>query len=198
MLALTGRFGPFVQLGEQLDGAKQKPKRAGLFSTMDPATITFEDALALLSLPRIVGVTTDGEQITALNGRYGPYLKKGAVNRGLESQEQIFTVSLPEAEALFAQPKRRQGRVAKPPLVELGAHPESGAPVRVLDGRFGPYVTDGTVNAPVPRGVDPESVTLEQALNLLQERALRTPAKKAPRKRKGAEQPSEPAGQPVS
>ena len=99
--------------------------------------------------------------------------KKGTDSRSLESEEQLFTVTLAEAEAIFAQPKQRRGRAAKPPLAELGAHPESGAPVRVLDGRFGPYVTDGTVNATVPRGIDPESVTLEQAVELLRERAPR-------------------------
>jgi DNA topoisomerase-1 len=88
----------------------------------------------------------------------------------------MFTVTLEDAEALFAQPKQRRGRVAKPPLAELGAHPESGAPVRLLDGRFGPYVTDGTVNASIPRGVDVASVTLDQAIELLRERAARAPA----------------------
>jgi DNA topoisomerase-1 len=180
VLALTGRFGPFVQLGEMVDGSKEKPPRASLFSTMDPTTVTLEEALALLSLPRVVG-ESGGEPITAQNGRYGPYLKKGNDSRSLESESQIFTVTLPEAEAIFAQPKRRGGRT-KPPIAELGPHPDSGAPVRVLDGRFGPYVTDGTVNATVPRGVEPAEVTLEQAVDLLREREARGPAKKAAKK----------------
>jgi DNA topoisomerase-1 len=180
VLALTGRFGPFVQLGEMVDGAKEKPKRASLLSTMDPTTVTLEQALALLALPRVVGAS-NGEVITAQNGRYGPYLKKGNDSRSLENEDQIFSVTLPEAEAIFAQPKRRGGRT-KPPIAELGPHPDSGAPVRVLDGRFGPYVTDGTINATVPRGVEPAEVTIEQAVDLLREREARGPAKKAAKK----------------
>jgi DNA topoisomerase-1 len=185
VLALTGRFGPFVQLGEQAEGSKEKPKRASLFASMDPATITLDEALALLSLPRVVGLDAEGEAITAQNGRYGPYLKKGSDSRSLATEEQLFTVTLEEAEAIFAQPKQRRGRAAKPPLAELGPHPESGAPVRMLDGRFGPYVTDGTLNASVPRGVDIATVTLDQAVELLRERAARAPsggARKAARK----------------
>ena len=105
-----------------------------------------------------------------------PYLKKGTDSRSLASEDALFSVTMDEARAIFAQPKQRRGRVAKPPLAELGAHPESGAAVRVLDGRFGPYITDGTVNASVPRGTDPESVTLEQAVELMRERAARAPA----------------------
>jgi DNA topoisomerase-1 len=184
VLVLTGRFGPFVQLGEIPDGSKAKPRRASLFATMDPASVTLEEALGLLALPRVVGSDADGMEITAQNGRYGPYLKKGTDSRSLVSEDQLFTVTLAEAEAIFAQPKQRRGRVAKPPLAELGTHPESGAAVRVLDGRFGPYVTDGTVNASVPRGTDPEALTLEDGVELLRERAARGPAKKATRAKK--------------
>jgi DNA topoisomerase I len=185
VLVLTGRFGPFVQLGEQEPGSKQKPKRASLFASMDPGAVTLEQALALLSLPRVVGVDDDGEEITAQNGRYGPYLKKANDSRSLGSEDELFSVTMEQAKGIFAQPKQRRGRgAAKPPLAELGAHPESGAPIRVLDGRFGPYITDGTVNASVPRGTDPETVSLEQAVELLRERAARAPAKKqAPAKR---------------
>src|SRR6185295_11070690 len=102
--------------------------------------------------------------------------------RSLEREEQLFTVTVEEAEALFAQPKRRGGRAAKPPIAELGPHPESGLAVRVLDGRFGPYVTDGSINATVPRGVQPEEIDIDQAVDLLAERAARGPAKKATRK----------------
>jgi DNA topoisomerase-1 len=151
---------------------------------MDPVTVTLEDALNLLSLPRVVGVDEDGKEITAQNGRYGPYIKKDTDSRSLTSEDELFSVTLEQARAIFAQPKQRRGRgAAKPPLAELGAHPESGTPVRVLDGRFGPYITDGTVNASVPRGTDPESVTLEQAVELLRERAARAPATKRPAKR---------------
>ncbi len=183
MIALTGRFGPFVQLGEQAEGSKEKPKRASLFASMDPSSITLDDALALLSLPRVVGVGADGVEITAQNGRYGPYLKKDTDTRSLGAEEQLFTVTLEDAEAIFAQPKQRRGRVAKPPLADLGAHPDSGAPVRMLDGRFGPYVTDGTINASIPRGVDIASVTLDQAVELMRERAARAPATKRPAKK---------------
>jgi DNA topoisomerase-1 len=183
VLVLTGRFGPFVQLGEMDDTSKEKPKRASLLSNQEPDTVTLDEALALLSLPRVVGVDTDGIEITALNGRYGPYLKKDADSRSLESEEQLFTVTLAQAQTLFAQPKLR-GRRTKPPIAELGAHPDSGAAVRVLDGRFGPYVTDGTINATVPRGIDPGEIDLSAAVELLREREARGPAvKKTPTKK---------------
>ncbi|MEX1006501.1 MAG: type I DNA topoisomerase [Acidimicrobiia bacterium] len=186
VLALTGRFGPFVQLGEVPNGSKEKPKRASLFASMEPATITLHEALALLSLPRVVGSDASDTDITAQNGRYGPYLKKGTETRSLASEDQLFTVTLQDAEALFALPKQRRGRVAKPPLADLGPHPDSGAPLRVLDGRYGPYVTDGTTNASVPRGTDPESITLEQGIELLRERAARAPATKRTAKKRTA------------
>ena len=186
VLVLTGRFGPFVQLGEVENGSKEKPKRASLFATMDPSTVGLAEALALLALPRVVGVDADGTEITAQNGRYGPYLRKGTDSRSLGAEEQLFTVTLDDARAIFAQPKQRRGRATKPPLAELGPHPETAAPVRVLDGRFGPYVTDGTLNASVPRGVDPESLSLEQAIELLRERAARAPATKKPTKKAAA------------
>jgi DNA topoisomerase-1 len=177
VLALTGRFGPFVQLGEMEDGAKEKPKRGSLLEGMTANTVTLEDALRILSLPRVIGADAEGNEITALNGRYGPYLKKGTDSRSLETEAQLFSVTVEQAEALFAQPKRRGGRT-KAPIAELGAHPESGVPVRVLDGRFGPYVTDGSINATVPRGVDPASIDLTQAVELLREREARGPAVK--------------------
>src|SRR6266540_5433590 len=141
-------------------------------------TITFEDALKLLRLPRDVGADTDGHKITAHNGRYGPYLKKGKESRSLETEDEIFTVTVEQAESLFAQPKQHRRRT-KPPIAELGEHPDTGAQVRVLDGRYGPYVTDGSVNATIPRGTDPKSVNLEEALDLLRERESRGPAKRA-------------------
>jgi DNA topoisomerase-1 len=181
VLALTGRFGPFVQLGEMENGSKEKPKRASLLSDQEPDTVTLDDALALLALPRVVGTSADGTEITVANGRYGPYLKKGTDSRSLDSEQQLFSVTLAEAEALFAQPKRGNRRT-KPPIAELGADPESGKPVRVLDGRYGPYVTDGEINATVPRGVEPASIDLHQAVELLREREARGPAKKPARK----------------
>jgi DNA topoisomerase-1 len=134
-------------------------------------------------LPRVVGVGADGEEITAQNGRYGPYIKKGTDSRSLGAEDELFTVTLEQAEAIFAQPKQRRGRVAKPPLADLGPHPETGVPVRVLDGRYGPYITDGTTNATVPRGMQPEAVTLDEAVELLRERAARGPAKKTAAKK---------------
>ena len=141
-------------------------------------SLTLDDALQLLSLHRVVGVDAEGNEVTALNGRYGPYLKKGTDSRSIDTEEQLFTITMAEAEAVFALPKRRGRRAAKPPIAELGPHPDSAAPIRVLDGRFGPYVTDGTYNATIPRGTDPAGVTFEEAVALLRARAERGPAKK--------------------
>src|SRR5579884_3665351 len=177
VLVKAGRFGPYVQLGEPEPGSKHKPATASLFKTMSPETVTLDDARRLLSLPRTVG-TADGEEIVALNGRYGPYLKKGADTRSLGSEEEIFTVSLEEAVALFAQPKARRGRAAAAaPLRELGPDPQTGEPMVVKSGRFGPYVTDGTTNASLRKGDDPDSVTPERAAELLAERRAAGPAK---------------------
>ena len=177
VLVLSGRFGPFVQLGEMEEGSKEKPKRGSLLEGMTPNTVMLEDALQILSLPRVVGSDPEGNEIIALNGRYGPYLKKGTDSRSLETEAQLFSVTVEQAEGLFAQPKRRGGRT-KAPIGDLGPHPETGVPVRVLDGRFGPYVTDGTINATVPRGVDPASIDLEQGVELLREREARGPVVK--------------------
>jgi DNA topoisomerase-1 len=135
--------------------------------------------LKLLSLPRVVGADAEGNEITAQNGRYGPYLKKGTDSRSLEAEDQIFTCTLEQAEVIFAQPKRGRGQQAKPPLAELGESPDTGKPIRVLDGRFGPYVTDGATNATIRRGLDPETITFEDALDLLRERAAKGPSTKA-------------------
>ena len=191
VIARAGRFGPYVQLGEMPDSADKKapkPKTASLFKTMSLEHITLDEALQLLALPRVVGLDPDGNEITAQNGRYGPYIKKGTDSRSIETEEQIFTITLDEAEVLFAQPKRR-GRQAKPPLADLGPHPETEKPVRVLDGRFGPYVTDGELNASLPRGVDPAALTMESAVELLRARAEKLaetggkPVKKAAKKK---------------
>ncbi|GIU86237.1 MAG: hypothetical protein KatS3mg009_0752 [Acidimicrobiia bacterium] len=189
---MTGRFGPYVQLGEQEDGSKRKPKRASLFASMTPETVTLEQALELLSLPRTVGVDAEGREIVAAPGRFGPYLKRSdGETRSLADEAQLLTVTLAEAEALFAQPKTRRGRQQKPPIAELGPHPESGAAVRVLDGRYGPYVTDGTVNATVPRGVDPAALTLDEAVALLAARAAQAPG----RARRASEEDGEEGGE---
>jgi DNA topoisomerase I len=180
VIARDGRYGPYVQLGELIDG-EEKPRTASLLSSMSLDTITFEEALKLLRLPRVVGTDPEGHKITAHNGRYGPYLKKGKESRSLETEEQIFTVTVEEALALFAQPKQHRRRT-RPPIAELGAHPDTGAPIRVMDGRYGPYVTDGSLNATIPRGTDPKSVALGEAVELLREREARGPAKR-PRKR---------------
>ena len=185
----AGRFGPYVQVGTPDDDGK--PRTASLLQGMDPATVTFEDALRLLSLPRVVGVDpADGEEIVATNGRYGPYLKKGSDSRSLESEDQLFTVDLDHALALFAQPKARRGRgAAAPPLRELGADPLTGAQMVLREGRFGPYVTDGTTNASLRKGDSVDAISPERAAELLAERraapprAKRAPAKKAAAKR---------------
>jgi DNA topoisomerase-1 len=161
--------------------------RASVFKSMDPATVTLEDALRLLTLPRVLGTTPEGEEVTALNGRYGPYVsKKGSGSstdsRSLTSEEQLFTVTLEDAIALFAQPKARgRGAAAAPPLRELGADPATGSPMVVKEGRFGPYVTDGETNASLRKGDAVESLTVERAAELLADRRARGPAPKKAR-----------------
>jgi len=146
--------------------------------------VTLEDALQLLSLPRTVGVDpADGTEITVQNGRYGPYLKKGTDSRSLDSEEKLFTVTLDECLAILAQPKRRRGQTAKPPLREMGEDPVSGKPMVVKDGRFGPYVTDGETNASLRKGDTVEELTMERATELLADRRAKGPAKKKARKK---------------
>ena len=151
---------------------------------MELSTVTLEDALRLLSLPRVVGVDpATGEEITAQNGRYGPYLKKGTDSRSLANEEQMFTVTLEEALKIYSEPKRR-GRqaAATPPLRELGTDPVSGKPMVIKDGRFGPYVTDGETNASLRKGDEVDSITDERASELLADRRARGPAKKTAKK----------------
>jgi DNA topoisomerase-1 len=190
----AGRFGPYVQMGEVVDGG-DKPRTASLFSAMDPATLTFEEALELLRIPRTVGTDPDtGEEVVAHNGRFGPYLKRGSDTRSLGSEEQLLTVTLDEARALFAQPKQRRGRTAAAPLRELGTDPSTNLPVVVKEGRFGPYVTDGTTNASLRKGDTVEDIAMERASELLAERRAAGPStrkkkavkKKAPAKKKAA------------
>ena len=179
----SGRYGPYIT--EELpEGSEEKPRTASLMSTMTPETVTLDDAVRLLSLPRVVGVS-DGEEVLAMNGRYGPFIKRGTDTRSLESEEQIFSIDLDQANALLAAPKTRRGRgAAKPPLREMGPEPSSGRPVVVKDGRFGPYVTDGETNASLRAGDAVESLTLDRAIELLAERRSKGPAKKRPRGRK--------------
>ncbi|SDN40634.1 DNA topoisomerase I [Actinomyces ruminicola] len=156
-----------------------KPRTASLLKSMDLATVTLEQALDLLSLPRVVGQDAEGVDITAQNGRYGPYLKKGTDSRSLESEEQLFTVTLEQALELFAQPKRRRGQAAaRGPLRELGTDPATGRPVVIKDGRFGPYFTDGETNVTLRRDDDPATVTPERAYELLAEKRAKGPARK--------------------
>jgi DNA topoisomerase I len=180
----NGRYGPYVT--EELpEDPSEKPKTASLFSTMSPESVTLEEALRLLSLPRVVG-EADGEPIEARNGRYGPYIQRGKDTRSLQSEEQIFTITPDEALALLAAPKQRRGRAApRAPLRDFGADPSSGRPVLVKEGRFGPYVTDGETNASLRAGDAVESLTLDRAVELLAERRARGPGRKrAPRRRK--------------
>src|SRR5579859_2592462 len=187
IVARSGRYGPYVT--EVLDdGSKDKPRTASLFKTMSLDTVTLDDALRLLRLPRVVGMAEDGEEIVARNGRYGPYIQKNKESRSLENEEQLFTVDLREALALLAQPRQRRGQraAATKPLRELGADPVGGKEIVLKEGRFGPYVTDGETNASLRKGDDPESVTLDRALELLAERRAKGPAKKSPRHRKSS------------
>jgi DNA topoisomerase-1 len=169
----TGRFGPYVQLGEQEEGSKDKPKRASLFKDMDLDALGLEDALKLLSLPRAVGVDEAGVEILALNGRYGPYIQRGDDRRSLEKEEQLFTLTVEEALKYLAEPPRRRGQSRSGPLRELGKDPVSGKEVTVRSGRYGPYVTDGEVNASLRKGDTPESITIDRAADLLAARRER-------------------------
>ena len=194
VLARNGRFGPYVQLGDLESGEVEgKPKTASLFQTMTVNTLTLDEALQLLSLPRTVGVDpADGVEITVQNGRYGPYLKKDKDTRSLTDEDQLFTIDLEACLALLAQPKTRGRGAAKPPLKELGEDPATGEPMILKDGRFGPYVTDGTSNASLRKGDTIENITPERGAELLAERRLKAPpnkkgaAKKKPAAKKKA------------
>ncbi|WP_024356505.1 type I DNA topoisomerase [Leucobacter chironomi] len=197
VIAKNGRFGPYVtelpDEGEELPKG-QKPRTASLFKSMDPATIDLDAAVALLDLPRVVGQDPEsGAEITAQNGRYGPYLKKGTDTRTLPSEDAIFSVDLAGAQELFAQPKYG-ARKASAALKEFDADPVSGKPVRVRDGRFGPYVTDGETNATIPRGDSVDDITFERAIELLAIKRAKGPAKKKAPARKTAAKKTAAAG----
>ncbi|GHB00222.1 MULTISPECIES: type I DNA topoisomerase [Streptomyces] len=183
IIAKDGRYGPYVTEvlpeGTPKTGKNAvKPRTASLFKSMSPDTVTLADALKLMSLPRVVGVDAEGVEITAQNGRYGPYLKKGTDSRSLTSEDQLFDITLDEALAIYAQPKQRGRAAAKPPLKELGTDPVSGAPVVVKDGRFGAYVTDGETNATLRTDDSVEDITPERGFELLAEKRAKGPAKK--------------------
>ena len=183
IVAKNGRFGPYVTEVLPEDAPKgAKPRTSSLFKSMTLDSITLQDAVKLLTLPRVVGEDPEtGEEITAQNGRYGPYLKKGNDSRSIDSEEKLLTITLDEALKIFAEPKRR-GRQAADPGREIGTDPASGQTVTVKSGRFGPYVTDGEYNATLRQGDDPATITIERAAELLAERRARGPAKKAAKK----------------
>ena len=177
LVVRSGRFGPYVT--EVLpEGATGKPRTASLLRSMTPETVTLADAVRLLALPRVLGRAPDGEEVTAQHGRYGPYVKKGRESRSLDTEEQLFTVTLEEALARLAEPKTRGRRpaAAVEPLRELGPDPVSGRPMVLREGRFGPYVTDGETNASLRKGDEVATLTVERAAELLAERRARGPA----------------------
>lgn len=183
VIARDGRYGPYVTEILPEDTPKTgknaiKPRTASLFKSMQLDTVTLADALKLMSLPRVVGTDAEGVEITAQNGRYGPYLKKGTDSRSLETEDQLFDITLDEALAIYAQPKQRGRAAAKPPLKELGTDPVSERPVVVKDGRFGAYVTDGETNATLRTDDDVETITPERGYELLAEKRAKGPAKK--------------------
>jgi len=191
IVAKAGRYGPYVTEvlpeGTPKTGKNAvKPRTASLFKTMSLDTVTLEDALRLMSLPRVVGADAEGVEITAQNGRYGPYLKKGTDSRSLTTEDQLFTITLEEALAIYSQPKQRGRAAAKPPLKELGTDPVSERPVVVKDGRFGPYVTDGETNATLRSGDSVEDITPERGYELLAEKRAKGPAKKTAAKKTAA------------
>jgi DNA topoisomerase-1 len=213
VVAKSGRFGPYiteilpeepVELKEDGTPKKKrkkadapKPKTASLLSTMNLDTITLDDALKLLSLPRVLGTNSSGDEITVQNGRYGPYLKAGTDSRTLTSEDQLFSINLDEALEIYSKPKERRRGVAKPPLKELGVDPASEKAVIIKDGRFGMYVTDGETNATLRRGDTLEAMTLERGLELLAGRraweAENGPSPKKSRKKAAKAKPGDTA-----
>ena len=211
IIAKSGRFGPYITevLPEEpveltASGKKKKkkadapkPKTASLLSNMTLDTVTYEDALQLLSFPKVLGINSAGEEITVQNGRYGPYLKAGADSRTLPSEDHLFTMTLEEALSIYSKPKERRRGVAKPPVKELGMDPETQKPLIIKDGRFGMYVTDGETNATLRRGDTAEGMTLERGLELLAGRraweAENGPSPKKSRKKAAKAKPGDTA-----
>ncbi len=199
IIVRPGRFGPYISVGRP-DETEDRPRTASLLSGQSPETVTLDDALQLLTLPRTVGADpADGAEITVQNGRFGPYLTKAPVgeakaeNRSLTSEEQLFTLTLDEALALLAQPRRRRGQQAANAGREIGQDPDSGKPMVLKDGRFGPYVTDGEYNASLRQGDDAETLTVERAAELLAIRRAKGPAKKRAARRKQPAKKKSPA-----
>jgi DNA topoisomerase-1 len=188
-----GRFGPYVQRGTGED--EEKPQNASLLRGMEPTTLTLETAIKLLSLPRTLGAhPQSGEPVLAQNGRFGPYLKCGTETRSLPNELSPLDVTLEQALELLAQPKVRGGRGAsKEPLQVFDTSPVTGQPVRLMQGRYGPYVSDGETNASLPRDMNPAEVTFPFAVNLLKERAEAGPSKRASRKKTPAKRAKKPA-----
>lgn len=196
IVARNGRFGPYVTEVLPEDAPKSaKPRTGSLFRSMRLDTVTLPEAIKLLNLPRVVGTDAQGVEITAQNGRYGPYLKKGTDSRSLTSQEQIFEITMEQAEAIYAQPKQRGRASAAAPLKEFGDDPISGKPVVLKSGRFGEYVTDGETNATLRRADSVEEITSERAFELLAEKRAKGPAKKPARR--GAAKKSSAAKKPT-
>ena len=206
IVARNGRYGPYVielipePTAEELANqpveyykngkpkppkkpVKVKPRTGSLFKSMSVETVTLEEALKLMKLPRVLGADAEGNEITVQNGRFGPYLKKGTDSRSIGSEEEIFTITLEQALEIYSQPKQRGARQAAAPLAEFGTDPVSEKPIVVKDGRFGPYITDGITNITVPRATAIEELTREQAIELLAEKREKGPAKKPARKR---------------
>jgi DNA topoisomerase-1 len=179
-VAKNGRFGPFVTEVLEDDVPKgTKPRTSSLFKSMSLDTVTLDEALRLLTLPRSLGEDPEtGEEIQAANGRYGPYIRRGKESRSLETEEQLFTITLDDAVARLREPKRRGRAAATAPLRELGEDPETKKQVVVKDGRFGPYVTDGETNATLRKDDSPDDVTLLRALELITEKRAKGPAPK--------------------
>ena len=192
-----GRFGPYFQLGEMPEVPKgkklkkeEKPKMASLLKGMDPETATLEEALATLALPRTVGVgkpplaeEPDELPLTAANGRFGPYLKWGTDTRSIPADGSPLTFTMEEAVKLFSEPKQRGRRAAAQPKKEIGEHPESKVMIKLFDGRYGPYVSDGTTNASLPKDENPDELSLARAVELIDARAAKGPAKKKAKKK---------------
>ena len=195
IVAKSGRYGAYVtEVLPEGSPKTLKPRTSSLFASMNLDTVTLDDALRLLSLPRVVGVDpSDEQEITVQNGRYGPYLKKGTDSRTIASEDLIFAITLDEALAIYAQPKQRGRRAAAPPMRDLGIDPSTSKPVVIQEGRFGPYITDGETNATVPSSADPMTLSVDRAFDLLAAKraagptpkkttAKKTTAKKAARK----------------
>jgi DNA topoisomerase-1 len=191
IVAKNGRFGPYVTEVLAEDAPKEsKPRTSSLFRTMSLDTVTLDDALTLLTLPRALGADPEtGEEIQAANGRYGPYIRRARETRSIESEEQLLTITLDQAVALLKEPKRRGRAAAAGPLRELGEDPVSKQPVVVKDGRFGPYVTDGEYNATLRKTDTVEAISLDRAVELLAEKRAKGPAPKRRTTKKSAGTP---------